>query len=950
MAGSKLNGALRWSAAEEVAVRISAVRSQVAAAATADAADRDMSSQLRSGLSEIDSIRKFIHDGISMCHRQYVDGGSRDTVLQGALEKGLSELEEVRSKLVATMHGGPQRGGGESSAPAASSVRRPPSAPTRNAVQREIEAKKQQRLASELQRKSFLERLANSAATPAVDSTGLSHQQPAVGGTASRPSSATQRGAAPSQAQGLKLRPTSATVRSASVGNLNLAANGVGTDLHSSSGVWGSDAAPQPAPPRGPNTQPATPGAPQATGLKFRPSSAPNQRQKTPQELAGSGSNAGNVNGAAPPGGVAESQKSDGGAWGKYQDWAQSVLSRVQSRRVLQHRQAMQKQREESAGASGAPAPTNAGQQPPIAAPATPPAAAPTMPQRTTSTLGPGSIVQGNIRRARPSTAGLTPAGGVTGNASTTNAGLVRPQSAKLNPQAQMYREQGNVLFQQKKYRESAEAYSRAIECDPHSETLFCNRAAAFLMLNKYSEALHDSLKAIEFDPAHVKAHWRAAKAYLYLCQSDEARSMYQQALRLASVQTESEAIEAEMKAVDLAERCRRHLKSKEWQDALRVAESVLEIFPPSGPCSMPWQCLRAEALIHVDAHEAGNQLAQMTSDDPTSAEAWYLRAKALFYTGHDGVSTNGCLQYLQKSRELDPSNRAAALQLCIETFAKLRDEGNSAYSGGRWQDAHAAYTRCLTVDAYNTSLKAIILCNRAAVSIQCEKWKDALDDINQSIAFNPHNAKAYTRRARIYQHNGQFDLAVKDLQLAVQMYPSSENQERLTQAIEMKTQAARQQAQKQHQQYQQQQQPSNGSGMGGAGGSFRYFGFASGGGGTGFSQQSRPSTAGTRRPQSAGYGGESNNGYNAYHQQQQQQQQRAKSYYEILCITRTSDEKAVVRAYRDAALKWHPDKWASATAEQKQHAENVFKEVSVAYNTLKDPQKRRQYDLSSPN
>lgn len=918
MVATKINGALRWSAAEEVAVRISAVRSQVATAANSDA--EMMGKQLRLGLSEIDSIRQFIHDGINMCNRQYVDGGSRDAVLQGALEKGLSELEEVRSKLVSTLNTSkPSAEAPAAAPPMQASMKRPPSAPTRTAVQREIEAKKAQRAASEQQRKSFLERSGSISGAAPVEPSVAQNSFAAT----SRPTSATQRPPLQSNIQS-KNRPTSATVRGASA-------------QPDSNFTASASSNPQPPPPR--NQQTATPPASSnplnATGLKFRPSSAPNARsnrtdpppQPQPQMQG------------QPPTQAADAAN----AWGKYQDWAQSVLNRVQSRRVMQHRATLQKQRE-SDKSDGVPSNSSTPSTPPVqppqtTTPTTPPAAqapkvAPNLAQ---------SIVQGNLRRPRPSTAGLTPSGGVTATPGQT--GPARPQSAKLNPQAQSLREQGNVLFQQKRYKESAEAYSRAIECDPHSETLYCNRAAAFLMLNKYHDALQDSLKAIEFDPTHVKAHWRAAKAYLYLGQTEEARAMYQQSHRLATIPTESDAIEAEMKAVDLTDKCRRCLKTREWQEGLRLSEQVLEVFPTSGPCSMPWQCLKAEAMIFVDPHEACNLLAQMTTDDPGSAEAWYLRAKALFYTGHDGVSTNSCITYLQKSRELDPSNRSATLQLCIETFAKLRDEGNSAYSAGRWQDAHAAYSKCLTVDPYNTSLKAIILCNRAAVSIQCEKWKDALDDINQSIAYNPHNAKAYTRRARIHQHNSQFDLAVKDLQLAVQMYPSAENQERLTQAIEMKNQAARQQQQKQPppgqpQQGQQQQMP---------GGSFRYFGFASGGGAS-FGQQSRPSTAGAKRPQSAGYGGESNNnygGYTGYSHLQQPQQPKQKSFYEILSITKTSDEKAIVRAYRDAALKWHPDKWASATNEQKQQAENVFKEISVAYNTLKDAAKRRQYDLT---
>ena len=893
----KLSGALRWSAAEEVAVRLGAVKSQVAAAA----ADEAMHENLRSGLVELDSIRQFIHDGINSCNRVYLDGGSKDAVLHAALERGLHELEEVKSKLVQTLTSKRRPSEQQPEAvPSVNSMRRPPSAPSR-VVQKENDVKRLQRAQNEAQRKQFLERSGSFSGTAGNQPS----QPPAPAATTTPTTSTPMKPFVFNARQTLKTRPMSATVRSQSQ-QPDAGTNATGSGRRPEAAeVPRNDAGNSPTPP---TTQPTNGAGNAASGLKFRPSSAPAQRSKSNDTRPEQKSTQPNQ---APNGAGNQTPASSGdptSAWGKYQDWAQSVLSRVQSRRVMQHRQSLQKQREdeqEDKESTTPPLPPNGA--------------------KPTPKLAQG-IFQGNLRRpSRPQTAGMTPIG-----TSGTNGGVTpaRPQSAKLTPQAQLLREQGNVFFQQKRYKESADAYSRALDADSQSETLYCNRAAAYLMMNRFSDALSDSLKAIDIDPVHVKAHWRAAKAYLYIGQSAEAKEMYAQAHKLADLTTEADAIEAEMKVVDMIEKCRRCLRMREWQEALRSAEQILDVFPPSGPCSMPWQCLRAEAMVYIDAHEASTLLTQMCNDDPSSAEAWHLRAKALFYTGHDGVSTNTCISYLQKSRELDPTGRAASLQACIETFAKLRDEGNAAYSAGRWQDAYVAYTKCLTVDAFNNSLKAIILCNRAAVCIQCERWRDALDDINQSIGFNPNNAKAYTRRARIHQHNNAFDAAIKDLQTAVQMYPSAENQERLAQAVELKNQATRQQ-----QQQQRAQPPPT------QGGSFRYFGFASSGPPPQAAAGSRPSTAGAKRPQSAGYGGESTN---------QPPAPKAKSLYDVLGVTRQSDERTIVKAYRDAALKWHPDKWAAATAEQKITAESVFKEVSVAYGVLKDTVKRRQYDLTA--
>lgn len=61
---------------------------------------------------------------------------------------------------------------------------------------------------------------------------------------------------------------------------------------------------------------------------------------------------------------------------------------------------------------------------------------------------------------------------------------------------------------------------------------------------------------------------------------------------------------------------------------------------------------------------------------------------------------------------------------------------------------------------------------------------------------------------------------------------------------------------------------------------------------------------------------------------------------YEILGVSRNADASEIKKAYRAAAREHHPD--ANQGSEE---SEERFKEVSVAYEVLSDPQKRAQYD-----
>ena len=63
------------------------------------------------------------------------------------------------------------------------------------------------------------------------------------------------------------------------------------------------------------------------------------------------------------------------------------------------------------------------------------------------------------------------------------------------------------------------------------------------------------------------------------------------------------------------------------------------------------------------------------------------------------------------------------------------------------------------------------------------------------------------------------------------------------------------------------------------------------------------------------------------------------KDYYKILGLERGASEEDVKKAYRKLARKYHPDVSKEANAKEK------FQEVSEAYETLRDKEKRAAYD-----
>ncbi|KAL4560530.1 hypothetical protein LXL04_032682 [Taraxacum kok-saghyz] len=65
------------------------------------------------------------------------------------------------------------------------------------------------------------------------------------------------------------------------------------------------------------------------------------------------------------------------------------------------------------------------------------------------------------------------------------------------------------------------------------------------------------------------------------------------------------------------------------------------------------------------------------------------------------------------------------------------------------------------------------------------------------------------------------------------------------------------------------------------------------------------------------------------------------KDWYKILGVSKSASLSEIKRAYKKLALQWHPDK----NVDNREEAENKFREIAAAYEILGDEEKRTRYD-----
>ncbi|OTA94305.1 hypothetical protein M434DRAFT_10844 [Hypoxylon sp. CO27-5] len=67
--------------------------------------------------------------------------------------------------------------------------------------------------------------------------------------------------------------------------------------------------------------------------------------------------------------------------------------------------------------------------------------------------------------------------------------------------------------------------------------------------------------------------------------------------------------------------------------------------------------------------------------------------------------------------------------------------------------------------------------------------------------------------------------------------------------------------------------------------------------------------------------------------------------FYAVLDLPRDADETEIRSAFRQLSLKYHPDRQGSSSVASHEN----FLQLTEAYETLRDPTRRRKYDMQLP-
>ena len=347
-------------------------------------------------------------------------------------------------------------------------------------------------------------------------------------------------------------------------------------------------------------------------------------------------------------------------------------------------------------------------------------------------------------------------------------------------------------------------------------------------------------------------------------------------------------------------------------------------------------------------------------------------------------------VHYTWLSREMDK----------LERTTSTKDKGDSLFRSGEYQAAAERYGDCLRIDAEGLPsegnnegngggrLHAVLFCNRAAAYMALVKYRLAIADCTSALRIHTHYMKAMLRRSRCYVRLNRLDEASVEYERYIELVTdarkkngdsttfkntpcvfdgpkdvSEDDLETVRQELrdvkESKTKAERTAKAEAAQRDQRQRWHSEAFRQGDtqtdaqwrrqqwyndqSSSSRRWDSF----GGRGPNRSKEQTWREQKQEQ---YGGTSSNGarYSYRHESYSSNQERtvqsprlgdSTDHYNLLKISREASDAQIKKAYRQMALKYHPDK------NQEDGAADMFRRIKMAYDVLNDPEARRKYD-----
>ena len=518
----------------------------------------------------------------------------------------------------------------------------------------------------------------------------------------------------------------------------------------------------------------------------------------------------------------------------------------------------------------------------------------------------------------------------------------VRIDAATHGVDALRRRNAAHSLFMQRRYQEAAAGYgslaqrllSAAAAAPPAAAAaadaaavLLVNQAVCLARAGEHAAAAAAARRAAELCPSDAAARVACAHGCLAAGDAGGARRALQDLLHELPVEAARSPRVAELvRAHALLAAHRRHAAGG------RPAEAVaaLDALPASLARALPVARLRLRSLLRVDAAAAAGGVAALLAAHPGDPGLRCLKARAGFWRAQDGLSLAAAAQLAASLAEGGGcAAEAAELLRQMQRYEVLKAAAAQHVSRRRYAEAREEYGELARLEPACARLVSAATALRAGASLLLRRHAEAAEEYASALEGDPGSPHAYKWHlglARALQQRaaaaaaaaaaagtggggggegdggeGDLDRAVRECEAAAALNRSRVVLDALEdmQALRAAAQGVRR----------------------------RREATAAAAAAAAAEDEGRAGWRQRRLPEEGGDGAGDH------------------SLYKVLEASAADSAETIKARYRRQARRWHPDKWASASAGEHRAAEARFKSVAHAYSVLSDPKMRSRYD-----
>ena len=326
-------------------------------------------------------------------------------------------------------------------------------------------------------------------------------------------------------------------------------------------------------------------------------------------------------------------------------------------------------------------------------------------------------------------------------------------------------RDEAKQLFRQRKFREAAAAYQRALSIDANDAPTYLNLGLCHRNLRNDDAALAALRRAVEIDATFGPPRLEIGNILLRQKRLADARAVFagiKEAMpdSLEYVMAADNGLQSV--AVEYANQAVRALQQRQFDDAARSAAVAIELSPDT---FRPWyvsamvedhrkdddraETFYEEALARAveeqDRADALRGLGKVSISRAWAARSTFARAQA---------HRRAAVDYLQQSIQADSSSHTSYISL-----------GNTLFELDRLSGATDALIRAeqLRPRDYRAPLKL------AEIYLRQERWQDAEQAASRAVEHRRRNASAHAYRAEALENLGRLSEAISEYEIASQ-------------------------------------------------------------------------------------------------------------------------------------------------------------------------------------